>query len=355
MQKIKNIEFLRLLFMLSVVWMHLTAEIAKTTGLDCYKEFAGHFANGGKAVDGFFIISGFLFYLTFKHSTTVIDFIKKKILRLSPVILFTLIIGFIASLFGVIKFSFHSAILTLTFTNVLTDMSIGNWDGLGVTWFVGVLFWVLLFYFYLTKNFDKKYVNLIFGVITIVSYFLVLKTHHGSLGSPHKTFYGIFNVGFLRGFADIGVGYFIGQWYKDNYSSIQNNICSFKQKIAYTALELLFLGIVIVELFILNSQHKYNLAIVIDIIILTLLFLLKRGFISEFVNRDWCVNLAKYSYSIYIVHMFIFDVLYNFIIKFSGSWYLCPTLFLIPVVVGVLMYHFVEVPCARFLKKKWFA
>lgn len=263
--------------------------------------------------------------------------------------------GFIASLFGVIKFSFHSAILTLTFTNVLTDMSIGNWDGLGVTWFVGVLFWVLLFYFYLTKNFDKKYVNLIFGVITIVSYFLVLKTHHGSLGSPHKTFYGIFNVGFLRGFADIGVGYFIGQWYKDNYSSIQNNICSFKQKIAYTALELLFLGIVIVELFILNSQHKYNLAIVIDIIILTLLFLLKRGFISEFVNRDWCVNLAKYSYSIYIVHMFIFDVLYNFIIKFSGSWYLCPTLFLIPVVVGVLMYHFVEVPCARFLKKKWFA
>ena len=75
MQKIKNIEFLRLLFMLSVVWMHLTAEIAKTTGLDCYKEFAGHFANGGKAVDGFFIISGFLFYLTFKHSTTVIDFI----------------------------------------------------------------------------------------------------------------------------------------------------------------------------------------------------------------------------------------------------------------------------------------
>ena len=62
MQKIKNIEFLRLVFMLSVVWMHLTAEISKTTGLDCYKEFAGHFANGGKAVDGFFIISGFLFY-----------------------------------------------------------------------------------------------------------------------------------------------------------------------------------------------------------------------------------------------------------------------------------------------------
>lgn len=56
MQKIKNIEFLRLVFMLSVVWMHLTAEISKTTGLDCYKEFARHFANGGKAVDGFFII-----------------------------------------------------------------------------------------------------------------------------------------------------------------------------------------------------------------------------------------------------------------------------------------------------------
>lgn len=113
--------------------------------------------------------------------------------------------------------------------------------------------------------------------------------------------------------------------------------------------------IVIVELFISNSSHKYNLAIVIDIIILTLLFLLKRGFISELVNKDWCVNLAKYSYSIYIVHILMFNMMHEFIIKFLGSWYLCPTLFLIPVVVGVLMYHFVEVPCARFLKKKWFA
>lgn len=53
MQKIKNIEFLRLVFMLSVVWMHLTAEISKTTGLDCYKEFARHFAMVAKLLMAF--------------------------------------------------------------------------------------------------------------------------------------------------------------------------------------------------------------------------------------------------------------------------------------------------------------
>lgn len=354
MQKIKNIEFLRLLFMFAVVLMHYTDSFFKLTNVEVFRHIVKHFSNGGKAVDGFFIVSGFLLYLTFKNSTTIIDFIKKKILRLSPVILFAAIIGFIASLFGIIKYSLHTTIMTLTFSNVLTDMSVGNWNSLGVTWYVSVLFWVSILYFYLMKIFDKKYVNLIIAVISISSYYLVLKTHHGSLGSPHLTLYGIFNIGFLRGFGGIGLGYFIAMWYKDNYNSIKNKICTYKQKWGYTLLEIIFLTIVFLELFILNSQHKYNFAIVIDIAILFILFLLKRGYVSQFLDNNLVVSLSKYTYSIYVTHLLLFRLMKVFILNYANSWYLFPTLFVSAVAFGVFTYHFVEVPCARYLKKIWF-
>lgn len=354
MQKIKNIEFLRLFFMLAIVLMHYTAKCAKLIDVDSIGHIAKHLSNGGKAVDGFFIISGFLLYLTFKNSTTIIDFIKKKILRLSPVIIFSVIVGFIASLFGLMKFSFHSALMTMTFTNVLTDMSIGNWDELAVTWYVSVLFWVSLLYFYLMKNFDKKYTNLAIGILSVVSYYVALKAHQGSLGNPHATFLGIINLGFLRGFGGIGLGYFIAQWYKDNYNAIANKICSVKEKLGYTLLEIIFLVAVFLELFILNSQHKYNFAIVIDIAILFILFLLKRGYISQFLDNNLVANLSKYTYSIYVIHLLLFVLLKGVLLQFATAWYFFPLLITILIICSVLTYHFVEVPCAKFLKERWF-
>lgn len=354
MQKIKNIEFLRLLFMLAIVLMHYTSKSFKLIDIESIEHIARHLSNAGKAVDGFFIISGFLLYLTFKNSTTIIDFIKKKILRLSPVIIYSVIVGLVASLFGLMHFSFHSALMTITFTNVLTDMSVGNWNGLAVTWYVSVLFWVSLLYFYLMKNFDKKYTNLVIGILSFVSYYVALKVHQGSLRDPHETFLGIINIGFLRGFGGIGLGYFIAQWYKDNYTSIENKICSVKQKWGYTLLEVIFLSAVFLELFILNSQYKYNFAIVIDMVLLFILFLLKRGYVSQFFDNNFVVNLSKYTYSIYVTHLLLFRLMKNFILNSANEWYLFPVLLVSAIVLGVFTYHFVEVPSAKFLKKKWF-
>ena len=62
MQKIKNIEFLRIIFMLAILWMHLSARFIKIyPDNSILNYFANHAANGGKAVDAFFIVSGFFF------------------------------------------------------------------------------------------------------------------------------------------------------------------------------------------------------------------------------------------------------------------------------------------------------
>lgn len=354
MQKIKNIEFLRVIFLIAILLMHYINKIYTITEVKVYGDFVQYLGNAAKAVDGFFIISGFLLFLTFKNSTTIIDFIKKKILRLSPVIIYSVIVGLVASLFGLMHFSFHSALMTITFTNVLTDMSVGNWNELAATWYVSVLFWVSLLYFYLMKNFDKKYINLVIAVLSVVSYYIVLKMHHGSLAGPHLTLHEVFNVGVLRGFGGIGLGYFIAQWYKDNYTSIENKICSIKQKWGYTLLEIIFLSAVFLELYLLNSPRRYNFAIVIDMAVLFILFLLKRGYVSQFFDNNFVVNLSKYTYSIYVTHLLLFRLMKNFILNSANEWYLFPVLLVSAIVLGVFTYHFVEVPSAKFLKKKWF-
>ena len=72
--------------------------------------------NGNKAVEFFFIISGFFLIYGFNKNLSTFDFIKKKIIRLSPLMLFFNIIYIIISLFTKsIKYDTYNNILSLLF------------------------------------------------------------------------------------------------------------------------------------------------------------------------------------------------------------------------------------------------
>lgn len=350
MQKIKNIEFLRVIFMCSVLWMHVLMNLDANFPSSIFQSLNIHGSNGGKAVDGFFIISGFLLYITFKNSTSVIDFVKKKIIRLQPVILFAIIVSGIASIFGLIKFDIHSAIIQLTFTNMLTDSTKGVWNYLNVLWYVSVLFWVSLFYFYIMKIFDKKYANLIIGISTVTAYFIALHIHGGSFAFPLKTYNNIFNMGILRGFGGIGLGYFLGLYYKENYQNIVNCSLNLKQKLLYTLAELLLLILVVAELMFVSVNHSYNLSLVILIFTLITLFILKRGYISKFFDNDLSVFLGRYTYSIYIIHLVSFAIMKKFVKTLPANYFTLFGILFILILLGVFTYHFVEVPCTKLFK-----
>lgn len=348
-ERIKNIEFLRIIFLISIVFMHICFSLAGTAGFDYIQRLSEGSHNGGKAVDGFFILTGIFLVLTFKNTTSVIDFVKKKIFRLSPVIAFAIVIAAVGAIFHLIDFSLPSAVLTISFTQMLTIQSkISLWNGLGVLWYVSVMFWVLILYFYLMKIFDKKYVNLIIGFFTVLSYYLALHIHGGSLGSPTND-YGVYSMGFLRGFGGIGIGYFIGEWYK-NYKKSETKLLN---KIIISIFELFTLSIVIAELMFLNTPHKYNFSIVVYIVALIILFMMNKGYISNFVNRDWCVSLAKYSYSIYVFHMLIYQMLDKAgALEYFGKYCLIPAL-AVPILVGIVSYHVIEKPIGKYLCKKY--
>lgn len=158
MQKIKNIEFLRIVGCIAIVCLHLYGEnlIKFFPDISIYQKLGDVIRNGQKAVDLFFILSGvfFAYFLNTKYS--LLDFLKKKFIRLYPVVIFIILIAFLISRFGVIDFSLYSNILILL--NVCGTPMWQNLNDLymSVFWYVSAMLWVLGIYYYLIKNFDEK-------------------------------------------------------------------------------------------------------------------------------------------------------------------------------------------------------
>ena len=98
MQKIKNIEFLRVIGCLAVVCLHLFNN-ARLHGLfddiTLYDKLFTMTRNGQKAVDLFFILSGFFFAWKLNIAETCLNFIKHKLIRLYPLLVFAILLSFI--------------------------------------------------------------------------------------------------------------------------------------------------------------------------------------------------------------------------------------------------------------------
>ena len=142
MQKIKNLEFLRIFLICAIVIFHMfinrtwdLCNIYPDIHLYQFIKRAITYSNNG--VEGFFIIAGFLLVLTFKN-ISIKDFIIKKYIRLSPPIAFSMLIGLLGWKLGVLHFKLMPNILTVFLLN-----QFGVCLGIGVNpvlWFTSVLF-----------------------------------------------------------------------------------------------------------------------------------------------------------------------------------------------------------------------
>ena len=161
--KIKNIEFLRVIGCLAIIILHFYGFLIENiSDIDIYNHLRNMTSNGQKAVDLFFILSGIFFAITLNTKKSYSDFIKKKCIRLLPVLYWGTGLLFLISIFGITDFNLYSNIL-----NLLMLGGIGlNYHGpaIDVFWYVSTMFWVLLFLFYSFKNFDKKYIKLIMAL-----------------------------------------------------------------------------------------------------------------------------------------------------------------------------------------------
>ena len=361
--KFKNIEFIRVVGCLSIILFHLFCKELHFFFPDVllYSKLRAMTNCGSKAVDLFFILSGLFFAYKLNTQYSLIDFLKKKIIRFYPVLIFVVIAIFVSSIFKILDFNLYEIILVLTgLSGTGLSLTIGP-KTICQFWYVSSMMWVLVLYYYLLKNFAKKNVNLFIACSIFFSYTIIIQFKNGMIGGTYETFHSIVNFGLLRALGGIGIGYFIGEWLKENYSHIINcKTSDIYQKLVMTACEFCCLFFMINNLFFRN--YKFNkIVFILDFAALLVLFLLKRGYISQFFETsklsDIFEQAAKYTYSFYMTHYFVIVFLENTIIKnyydFFNS-HLCITIAMnltAIFIAGYFTYNVVEKPCANYLKK----
>src|SRR2546422_805983 len=83
-----NFDFLRFFFALLVIYSHSYALVLTRAVSERTEPFRiltrGQAAGGALAVDGFFIISGFLIARSWFSSKGLFDYLKKRVLRIYP-------------------------------------------------------------------------------------------------------------------------------------------------------------------------------------------------------------------------------------------------------------------------------
>ena len=351
--RIKNVDFLRFIFAVMIVMYHIRNYNAL------------HVSNFGLAgidnwcicVDFFFIISGFFLFKNFNIATDTFDFAKKRFLRLAPLVWLVILLFAIINLFVNVNYTFDGNILRLFLLNcigVTRSVEIGG-EKLGVTWFVSVLFWVSLFYFYLAKILEKKYLNLTIWIIIFFSYCMYLNRSNFVFGSISANIYSVFNKGMLRGFAGIGVGYFLSMFYN---SGFLKTVTKF-EKIVISVVEIILAYYLFYNLMfnphIIGSTH---ITYILLFIILFYLFLTKNGIISKLLDNNFSELLGSWSYAIFVMHIFILAI-FRRIIYVKNILFVENNLFIFficyiisAILFGIIVHYIFEKPINKLIKNK---
>lgn len=332
-------EFLRIIFTVGVLCYHFFPRL-ELWNRGCY------------GVVFFFILSGFLLHYTFSQDKTVPNFIIKKLVRFVPLIIFG----------SLLRILFVSKIdISMIFADLFLMPATGLYGKFGyntVSWYIQALFWVSLFYFYLFKTKKKENVNLMMGLFAFFGLVAVIKRGIGInsfLGDVGDIGY-IFNMQLIYCLSCMALGYWISQIYNlcDKQKIITN-----ASKIFYTVLEAFVLSYSILLMFI-KKLYPGNIAFMcISFSALIILFLLKRGWISQFFEKSCWKKISKYCLAIYLVQCVIVYDSFGWVLAKYSDFMMGYKLIAIFVtilccfIVGILAHYLVEIPCYNFFAK-WF-
>ena len=360
MIKLKNVEFIRVFLIIAIVFLHMFIDrkwnlCTLFPDISIYQTMKSSIAHSNNCVEGFFIIAGFFLVYTFKPITKLKDFIIKKYIRLSPVILFSIFLCVIGCILGTMHFKLIPNLLTIFLLNsFVIKITVGNNP---ILWYTSAFFAGLLLYFCIIKYLPQKIKYWAIGILVVSAYVILEILQHGSFKSPLKNYYYVLNIGFLRAVGGIGLGCLIGFLYKNILSKYNLPEKNKILKISYTFLEVILLGF---AFWWCMCTHKNlnNIFIVFIFASLLLLFLMKKGYLSQILDNDLWVKLGKYQYSIYVVHFVIIRILGLALWKkhpeFVASHPILPVVIMLAIIlaVGIFAYHVVELPCAKYLKDR---
>lgn len=322
MNKLISLQILRALAATIVVILHVLQRLE-------IRPIGDFFISGQYSVDIFFMLSGFLIYITTSKSTNVKKYISKRILRIYPMYIFTLILFII---YGVFFEKINYGIKT-----IIQNILMLPWDS---KWFYGNLIvgvaWSTMFelYFYslflviLFLKLNKKYIFFIIPFLYVIGK-LLLKL----IGS---------DTPFLSLFASISGTYFVflffigcilGEFWQNKYL--------FRPKRTVFNIILIFSII----LFISIHCVKYNILFSIPISTLLFYCALKLDDYYKIDYNNYLMRLLNYlgdiSFSIYLIHVLIIDIII-FQIGITNLFLTLTLTILLTYIISSFTYKYIE-------------
>ena len=305
-----NVEFLRILFTLGVLVAHFFPRY-------------GIWQSGGQGVEFFFLLSGYLLAVTYKPGRSILLFAEQKWIRFVPLV----VVGGVLANGGLD--SFYGVLMLQN-----TGLSMGDIPN-APAWYIAVLFWCSILYLALLKTLPHQKCLLIAGVISFISYILIVQAG----GNRLNLVAGYIPRGVFRGLAGMGLGIILAHYIRRN-----NEVYTERAKaLLYTLAELAVLGYIIIGCFNQDVFSRFWICKPISHVALLSLFIVKRGYLTRWLEHPVFSWGAKYCLGIYLTHWFFrahqFWVGENAAVSISiamvGS---C--------ILGALAYYLVEKPCA---------
>lgn len=293
-----NIQFFRFIFAILIVTLHLFTQYYH--GHSFWGLFIG--------VEFFFLLNGFFLAENLqnkkKNEISIKKFIWGKMRKLYPLYL----ISFFAIMFIIYRYYIISSTVELFMLQGFGHFSLLN----SPDWYISSYLISTAIFLGLYKNIKSQNVFLIVTLIPsliILSYFVFwLK----GLEYWHARALWIFNLGTLRGFAEITLGYWLFQ--------IQNAI---KGKLPSCNLSLISFSIAEIaviyysfKIMFLRIQPNPYVIFQIPLFLLLIFFLTtKKGIISKLLNIKFFNYLGQLSYPIYITHYAFILYLYHHLLN----------------------------------------
>lgn len=309
-----NIDIFRFIFAVMIVVLHFStiAAYPSLEDIPYYQNIVSNVSKLGWCVELFFILSGFFLIATKQYEKSLGIYIKNRIQRLWPIMIFTLLLFVMIIPLKIVKFNLMENLFTLLFANgIEIAYHQSQYQGMGnlhAAWFVSVLVYVSFVYLYIIKKFGFNLFNLIMMI------FIPMGMHLMTYHMTRDMFY-VIPIGEIRGVTCIAIGCILGEIYnnyKDEIRTIRLN------KLQSSIVTIIEISLFFYLIFALSFSKKDNLTLgdaILIFIFLVVLFIIKKGYFSVLLNNKVSYTLGKYSYSIFITHCFFLEIAKNYYYK----------------------------------------
>lgn len=306
-------------------------------------------------VEFFFVLSGYVISYNYDNLSTKNEFwiyLKKRFIRLYPLLFFTVILYFLFELLGntLLKSFINTpvevidlviaTIDSLLFTN--STPLFGDTDG-GMnspSWSISAEMISYILFGLTTIYFTKKYKTIFYAVLIVISLIIILKF------KPPVNYF------FLRAFVSFSLGYILFR--------VSNSKIVLKNWVEYLIPISLILVLYVIHDNTFGLAH-FNGNFTINLIFfLSILILLKtNGVITRILDSRFIQFLGKISYSIYLNHLLLITIIPRVFFKilkieqntFSEIGVLIFSCAFI-LFYSSLTYKYIELKGGKFLKRK---